>query len=315
MYEWSSYMRFLVALTIIASVFTGCQDLSEDEFEIQSTELRVRVIGEDLRPVTTGVVSLYLDIVSFRTRSGEVSVAQIQADGFAYFRDLQPLNYFIYATHSAGAKVFDNQYAFFDLTDYLTENAVTTVTVKTALRREGPPTHIEIHSIDVIPIADNIAYAGPDYDTLRGEFLLIEDYDGGLVADQRILGRVSYELNSKPLFGEILSFPMENSEGGGTIEIPVPALSAGPGVPTDPQKHTYTLYMTCFTSRKEYEQRELVYTGTAGAGFKCITEVINLGSQLLGNTRRLHPWTEYIFAEETRLQRFQYDIYADVLWK
>lgn len=294
---------------------TSCKDLPEEEFMIQDSELRVRVIDENLQPVTSGAVSLYLDIVSFRTRTGEVATSLIQTDGFAYFSGLQPSNYFIFASHRNGSRVYDNQNAYFDLADYLTENAVTTVTVKTELRRDGPPTSIELHSIDVIPIGNNLAYVGPEYDTLRGEFLIIEDFDGGIVGNQNIIGRTSYELYKKPVFGEIDSFELPHAAGGGHVEIPVSTLAMGPGVPTNPDKHTYTLYMTCFTSKKEYEQREQFYVGATGESFKCITEVIDLGAALMGNASQIHPWTEYVFGEETKLQRFHYDIYADVLWK
>lgn len=304
-----------VCLVGCAVILSSCSKLPEEEFKLKSTELYVKVIDETLKPVNQGNVSLYLDIVSFRTRSGAVATSPILADGYAHFADLQPANYFIYAAYEIGDRYFDNELSSYDLADYLTENAVTTVTVRTELNREGPVTKLEVRSIDVIPISQNIAYSGPDYDTLRGDFLVIKDFDGGLISNQQIIGKATYELYKKPIFGEILIYPLIDPVTESPVEIVVEGMVANSGLPRPPGTHTYTLYMSCFTSRRAFEMRQAFYDGTSGETQKCTVEIIDVGSQYLENMMQLHPYTTYVFAEETRLQRFNYDIYSDISWK
>lgn len=311
----NSWLVLQFCLVVCVVALSSCSKLPEEEFKLKSTELIVRVLDASLRPVNRGNVSLYLDIVSFRTRSGAVATSEIAADGYARFTDLQPANYFIYAAYEIDGRYYDNESSSYDLADYLTENAVTTITLRTELRREGPVTRLEVRSIEVIPISQNIAYAGPDFDTLRGDFMLIKDYDGGLISNQQIIGRSTFELYKKPVFGEILRFPLVSPVAGGPVEISVEGLAANSGLPPAPGTHTYTLYMSCFTSKRSFDLREDFYDGTSGESQQCTVEIIDVGSQYLNNMTQLHPYTTYVFAEETRLQRFNYDIYSDVAWK
>jgi hypothetical protein len=275
----------------------------------------VKVIDETLKPVNQGTVSLYLDIVSFRTRSGEVATSPIMSDGYAHFTGLQPSNYFLYATYETGGRYYDNELSSYDLADYLTENAITTVTVRTELRRAGPVTKLQIHSIYVIPISQNLAYSGPDYDTLRGDFLLIKDFNGGLISNQQIIGQSTYELYKKPVFGELLSFPLISPLAPTPVEISVEGMVANSGMPPNQGKHTYTLYMSCFTSKRAFDLRQNIYNGTSGDTQNCTIEIIDLGSLYLKNMVQLHPFTNFVFSEKTRLQRFAYDLYSNVSWK
>jgi hypothetical protein len=159
---------FMQVIPLFLCVVMACTDVPDSDLELQPTELKVKILDENFSLVTdqTAKVYLYRDYVSFLTKTGEVATAFVGKNGYAHFTNLDPYNYFIYAVHKVAANVYDNSTSAFNLFDYLTENAITTITVKTNLARTQDPAVVEISSIDIIPINVNANWVGDDYDTV-----------------------------------------------------------------------------------------------------------------------------------------------------
>lgn len=306
-------MRILRVFILL--FFLSCSDIPDSELRPRPTEMKVRVIDEDFDPVEDGEVYLYRDYISFQTKTGEVAQSTIAFDGFAYFTDLEPYNYFIYATHSDNNKVYDNSQYAYNLYDYLTENATTSITVKTNFLRDSEPDSVLINRIDIIPLNTNSSWTGKDYDTLRGEFLIIKNYDWLLdISEQTIVARTTFEVTGKEKFGEILSlYPTDDNFE--YLDMALDSLQSNWDDLVDPDRSTYTLYISCFAGKSDFMNRDQIYSGDLTATDYHSSEEIYLSAGLLDASTQDNPFPQLTFLEQTHYQKINYLIFANTTWK
>ena len=294
----------------------SCSDVPDGDLELQPTELRVRILNESFQQVTdqTAKVYLYRDYVSFLTKTGEVAVATVGKNGFANFTKLEPYNYFIYAVFKVGNNVYDNSTSSFNLFDYLTENAITTITVKTNLALSGAPTKVQINSIDIIPLNVNPEWVGQDYDTLWTEFMIIQDYDGvKKISEQNIVAESNSYFLKKVKFGEFSHLYPVNSNSE-PLELTLDQIESYYD-DSNPSKSTYIIYATFFSNKNDFINRDLVYAETASVTGSYDYEFLTLSGEILDSTEEENPYPLLLFVDQTYSQKNNYLIFTKLTWQ
>jgi hypothetical protein len=306
-------------LNIFLLVFLlfSCADIPDSELQLQPTEMKVRVIDEKYANVAGADVFIFRDRISFETRQGYVDKQVTDANGFALFTDLEPYNYFVYATHKDGSKVYDNSENYFILYDYLTENALTTITVKTDLKFDNEPEAIEIESIDFIPMNENDGWVRA-YDTLWVDIIIVEDYNYDLDwSEQTIVAREEYlTFKGKPKYGEIQysAYPW-NPDTYENLEIDLTNLELDFEDPDDPETHSYTLYITYFTKESDFDNRELIYVYEEFPVGEMIEDEYSLAYDLDDALLQEIPYPSTMEIGETYDLQYDYKILLNVTWK
>jgi hypothetical protein len=307
-------MRIIPLLLLSAAI--SCTDVPDSDLELQPTELKVRILDENFQQVTdqTAKVYLYRDYVSFLTKTGEVATAFVGKNGYANFTNLDPYNYFIYAVYTVGVNVYDNSTSAFNLFDYLTENAITTITVKTNLARVGAPTAVEISTIDIIPINENVNWVGQDYDTLWTEFMIIQDYDLSLkVSEQTIVAKSNSYFPRKLKFGEFrYLYPVTGSLE--TLELTLAEVEPY-WDDSNPSKSNYVIYATFFTNKTDFINRAQIYSETISPAGSYESEFITVSDELLNSTVEENPYPQLLFLNSTDYQKNNYLIFTKLIWK
>jgi len=304
-------MRIISFFLLLALL--SCTDIPDSDLQLQPTEMKVRVIDENYKEVKGADVYIFRDRISFKTRTGYVDHQVTDDNGFALFTDLEPYNYFIYATHKKSEAMYDNSENYFILYDYLTENALTSITVKTDLRYDTEPETFELKSIDFIPMKENQDWKGA-YDTLWADVLLIEDYDWIFEwSEQNIVARDEYlTIEGKPDYGKIQrsSYPY-NQDTYDNLEIDLASLDLGNG---DPDTHKYTLLIKYFTNKKDYDKRELIYTYDEYSTSEVIENEFSLESLIDDAAHQELPYPASI-ETNTDYLKYEYKILLNVSWK
>jgi hypothetical protein len=308
-----SFMRFF--LLFLLSLLVSCTDVPDSDLELQPTQLKVRILDENYQQVTTmmGKVYLYRDYVSFLTKTGAVAMSTVSKDGLAHFTNLDPYNYFIYAVYKVGNNVYDNSTSAFNLFDYLTENAITTITVKTNLALSGTPMEVEINSINIIPLNKNTYWVGLDYDTLWSEFMIIKDYDySKKLSDQDVVAKSDLYFLKNIRFGEFINtYPRTNALESVTL----PLSSIKPLNATNPLKSSYVIYTTFFTKKSDFMNRSQIYNENSTATGYYNYEFLSLSGELVDATMVENPYPQLLFLDQTYYQKNNYLIFTKLTWK
>lgn len=196
-------MRILPVLVLATIIVWSCTDVPDEQLSLQPTEMEVTVYDENVDAVEGAVVSIYRDYYSFKQQENQIASGITDESGKVLFSDLEPRNYYVYASHQEGDSFHDNSDDFFILYDVLTENAVTRVSVKTAYSRPVEPTDVSLLTIQLIPV-DADTWSSTEFDTLYTLPLLIKNYDAEVENpfDQEVVSEDYADFTKKPKFGE-----------------------------------------------------------------------------------------------------------------
>jgi hypothetical protein len=310
-YPFRRVLPFLFLLMIVS-----CTEVPDSDLELQPTELKVRILDVNYQQVTNTLARVYLyrDYVSFLTKTGAVTMSYVGKDGFARFTNLDPYNYFIYAVHEIDNKVYDNSTSSFNLFDYLTENAVTTISVKTNLAWQGSPASVEINSIDIIPLNRNANWVGVDYDTLWTEFMIIKDYDNTEnISQQNVVAKANTYFLKNVKFGEFrYLYPVNGNFE--TTELLISNLEPYYD-DDDPLKSNYVIYATFFTKKVDFLNRGQIYAENQSPIGFYEYEFFSLSDDLIHVTTRENPYPQLLFLDQTYYQKNNYLIFTKLTWK
>ena len=133
----------ILFLFIAVFLLNSCSNEDVDVTQLQPTELEVTVLNAQGQPVSGAEVRLYRSQRDFELLTREVARKKTGSGGKVTFSGLQPVNYYIYASFKDQnnglircnyGNFNDQQFGSFSnisLYDYLTENALTKVSVST----------------------------------------------------------------------------------------------------------------------------------------------------------------------------------------
>ena len=301
-------MRWIPFLVLM--LFSACSNLPEDEFALQPTELKVRVIDESFKEVKNAEVAVYRDYYSFATRTGEVAKATIDDSGFAEFSNLEPFNYYIYATYKVGEATYDNEDISYNLFDLLTENAVTTITVATQKRRDKTPTKFTFDYLEAIPLNEGSSWKNVSYDSVYGEIILIRNYDGfKLITEEDIVARATFETEKKQQLG----FPLNLYLQGGLLEANLDDLKYY--FDEDPEKDSYSLYFSFFTKKSDFNAKDAIYQYQQLPAGKWFWEELTVSDQILDGRDQDLPFPGKVYAGRTANMNYDYQVYINLIWE
>lgn len=253
-------MRYSPFLFLVFAL--ACGNIPDSDLELQPTELKVKVLDDSYLPVPDAGVYLYRDYVSFTTLTGEAGFAYTDENGIASFTDLEPYNYFMYSSLTRNDNIYDNSFHYFNLADFLTENAVTSVSIKLDYLCPDPPTSLEISKIDLLPLDKNEDWTGSVNDDVFAEFVIVKNYNfSGNPYTQTILATStngSFKLLGKPTFGEII-FGDEDlfSATGDPISLTIDQL--------ENDLDTYYLFLVWFSNEIDFAKRKQIFAGSVVA--------------------------------------------------
>lgn len=305
------YLMRMLPLLLLSAVLS-CTDVPDSDLELQPTELKVRILDENYQQVTdqNAKVYLYRDFVSFSTKTGAVATANVGKNGYANFTDLEPYNYFIYAVFTEDNNVYDNSTSSYNLYDYLTENAVTFITVKTNLARSSTPTDVKLNALYVMPFDANLNWVGQDYDTVWTEYMVIKDYDfSKKVNEQTILARSTSYFPKKVKFGEFrYVYPRNGSSEPASI--PIANLSNG-----SPSFSYYEVYIFYFAKKSDFLNRAQIYAETMSPTGYFDYEYLELNERLVEATQSENPYPQLLFLDQTYTQKNNYFIFTNLSWQ
>lgn len=304
-----SLNRYIVLLALIVTL-GACTGLPDGEFELQPTEIRVRVLGEDFKPTNSGTVALYRDFISFSTRTGEVATAPIDATGYAEFNDLEPVNYFIYAEKTDGTSVYNNEAGAFNLYDYLTENAITSVSVVLQKQRDQEPDSIQISEIGSIAQEPIASWKTIPFDTIYGEIFIVRNYDYFFSPDdQDVVHRSDYHLQKSLSAGTWISLSSPYD-----IKLPISGLRYFYSDP-EPGKDSYSIIQTAFTTKADFERRTEILQGTIQSTGEYRVSSFELSDAILSNADMMFPYTPTLYLGANYDLHFNFRSFIKVQWK
>ena len=301
-------MRWIPFLVLM--LFSACSNLPEDEFALQPTELKVRVLDESFKEVKDAEVAVYRDYYSFATRTGEFAKAIVGESGFAEFTDLEPFNYYIYATYQVGDVTYENEDISYNLFDLLTENAVTTITVATQKRRDKTPTKFTFDYLEAIPLTEGSSWKTVNYDSIYGEIILIRNFDGFKnVSEQDIVARATFEQEKKQQLGFPLYFYLQ----GGPLEVNLDDLKYY--FDEEPGKDSYSFYFSFFTKKSDFNAKEAIYKYEQLPTGKWFTEELTISNQILDGRDQNFPFPGKLYAGKTTNMNYDYQVYFNLIWE
>jgi len=304
-----------IRIFMIALIALSCSGVSDNELQLQPTQLNVRVLGDNNQTVPNAKVYLYRDYLSFSTKTGEAAKSVTNEKGIAEFTNLDPYNYFIYATHTKSGDVYDNSFAFYNLDDFLTENAITNVSLKTAYYCPVAPTEIEIDKIDLIPFSKNSNWKGATDAIIYGEYLLIKNYSGAqdLYAEDIVaFSPVGFKLFGKALMGERVSTDDYKDEKMTDFFSDLPIVSINE-IKNGPAK--YSLLFVWFTDSDDFDNRLNIFSGAATAKDDYNFEEMKLSEKLEGPFSQSNPFPTRVYFGSTRTTENNYLIYVNLHWQ
>ncbi len=304
-----------IRIFMLALIALSCSGVSDNELQLQPTQLHVRVLGDDNQTVPNAKVYLYRDYLSFSTKTGEAAKAVTNERGIAEFTNLDPYNYFIYATHNKNGNVHDNTSAFYTLDDFLTENAITNVTLKTAYYCPAVPTEIEIDKIDLIPITKNSDWKGVKDDNIYGEYLLIKNYSGGQnLYEEDIVAwsQVGFKLFGKTPMGERIDNDSYKDEKIYDFFSDLPRLNINE-IKNGPAE--YSLVFVWFTNSDDFDNRYDIFSGDATAEDDYDFEEKKLSEKLAAPFSQSNPFPKRVYFGSTHSTENNYLIYVNLHWQ
>lgn len=296
---------------LLITIFSSCSDLADEEFGLQPTELRVKVLDETFIEVKEATVSLYRDYYSFKTRTGEVAVSEVGDSGYAEFTNLEPYNYYIYATYNKGTAIYDNEDQAFNLFDLLTENAVTAISVAAKKRRDADPSIIRIEGLEMVPVTEGQAWKNVSYDSIYGEVMLIRNYDYFLISlnDQDIVSKAYFEFPKKLTSGspEFIYFDTIDD-----IEFNLSDLQSD--FDEDPTKDRLSLHINIFTKKSDYNRRAEIYSYDLIPTGKYSSESVSFTDKIVFSGIEQFPFPPKLLAGKSYNLNYDYLTFLNVKW-
>lgn len=301
-------MSRLIILTAI--LFWGCTTLPEDEFQLQPTEMKVKVLDESFKQVSSATVAIYRDYYSFATRTGAVAVADIDNTGYASFTNLEPVNYFIYAQFKIGDTVYDNEDITYNLLDYLTENAISYITVATKKRREETPTKAIIQSIDVIPVAPGANWKNVVYDSIFGEVVVIKNYNFDWSEITAATSKITLNESKNVKFGTNLT----SYFGIDPVEMDLSNLK--PFFSFDEEQgDSFALIFSMFAKSADFNNRNSIFDFSASATGRFDIDYLDISNEIISSLNNDFPYAPAVFIGKTSSLNFDYYCYAKIKWE
>jgi len=298
-------------LIILSAVLLwGCTTLPEDEFQLQPTEMKVRVLDESFKQVSSATVAIYRDYFSFATRTGAVAVAELDNTGYASFTNLEPVNYFIYAKYTIGDTVYDNEEYTYNLYDYLTENAISYITVATKKRREGIPTKAIIESFDIIPVAPGSDWKNVVYDSILGEAAVIKNYNFSLSELTAATSKINFSQSKNIKFGTNLTSYVNIDP----VEMDLSNLKSFYSL-DDEAGDSFVLIISMFSDSDDYKNRNSIYDFSASATGRFDYEYLDISNEIISSLSNDFPYAPAVFIGKTSSLNFDYYCYAKIKWE
>lgn len=298
-------------LAILCFVFLlSCDEISDSELLLQPTQLNVKVLDENYDIVEGASVYLYRDYLSFSTKTGEVDQATTNANGKAYFTNLEPYNYYMYATFTRSSEIHDNSGSYYNLADFLTENAITSVTVKADYYCPATPTSFEISTVDLVPITKNENWTGEANDNIYAEYIIVRNYDySGDLYNQDIIASSSSDLKlyGKTSLGEMLRGDDILTSSADYFSLTVDELENG--------VDTYSLFFVWFASSDDFDNRELIYSGSLSADGDYDFERVDLFDGLYEPLNQSNPYPKRSYVGQTNSTENNYLIFLNLYWQ
>lgn len=131
-------MKKSACICLLLLVLFSCEN-SEDVIQLNPTEMEVRVLDASGNIVPGAEVKIFRNSRDWEMISREVDTQITDENGIAYFTDLLPVNYFYFVSYERNGRLITNQTVDtsfgritgtnYELADFLTDNAVTRVTV------------------------------------------------------------------------------------------------------------------------------------------------------------------------------------------
>lgn len=177
-----------IAYSCFILFFLAACDNKEEIVQLIPTEMEVRVLDVNGSIVPRAEVKIYRNNRDWRTLSREVDTQITDNEGIAYFTDLLPVNYYYFVSFEQNGRTFTNQYVNLDfgnvdgsnyeLADFLTDNAITRVTVSATHERPNSSQITDVIISDVnIYLTESFDSESSESDTLTLNLATLIDYD------------------------------------------------------------------------------------------------------------------------------------------
>lgn len=179
-------MKKFICIILLLTIFACTPD--EEVNKLNPTELEVTVRNESGIVVPGASVRLYRNLRDLESLQREVRIAQTGPTGVVKFSGLQPVNYFFYVSYEANGIIYSNYGKYnddigdygsnYELADFLTENAITRISINTLFSRPLVPGEVNYESIQLFyqsEIENSFIEGKPD--TSEIYLLFIEDFN------------------------------------------------------------------------------------------------------------------------------------------
>lgn len=187
--KYKSFAGLHLVILPVFFILLSCSDDEVDVTKLQPTELEVTVLNEAGQPVAGAEVRLFRSQRDFELINREVTGGITGGDGKVLFSGLLPVNYYIYAFYkdeAAGlirsnygnfSEEYFERFSNISLFDYLTENAITKVSVSTLFSKPINPDFVSIEELIITYIGSETEASRAAPDTLDILFALFIDFD------------------------------------------------------------------------------------------------------------------------------------------
>lgn len=203
---------YSIILASICLLLFACDGNSE--FTLR-TELLIEVRDDTGNPQADAVVTLYRSLLDLETRVQPIATATSNADGIAYFEDVESEIYYVLATYDDGQIFYDNR-GDHAIGPPLVEGSVSYYFTLLSERRPSQPSDFVISEVwimsyptspteensntEVAPsIYVNLSYNGTPYNTYGPINFFRSTFGGGILQNEADFGEADFSLEEIPV--------------------------------------------------------------------------------------------------------------------